>query len=311
MIVLVSFFSRAWTGARQSFSFWPVVLILWLLNTLVMIPLLLPLFLYLYNTLPDPYTLTVTTDPSLLGGSRPQDWEAMSISLYHDLMLPFATTAAGSLRRSLIYLPFIFFLALQPFWQAGLWNALRSHLTSTGRPVSSWQTFFRGVGQYGPASFRLALWLTPLWLGLWQLYSYTSNLFDEKAWGPMPATIIAIDVVLVLLFLASLITLTGDLARWQILFQSSEQGKSTLALLLKTVPQMFRRLAPLLVPRIILYSFSSALLFVITEVLSHYPAAGTNGIIRALFLQQAIIFILLFTRIAALFTTARQLDLYH
>ncbi|MBC9782962.1 hypothetical protein H1S01_00385 [Heliobacterium chlorum] len=309
MIVLVSFWSRAWTGARQSFSFWPVVLILWLLNTLVLIPLLLPLFLYLYNTLPDPYALSVTTDPSLLGGSRPQDWEAMSISLFHDLMLPFTTTAAGSLRRSLISLPLILYIALQPFWQAGLWNTLRSRLTSTGRSVRLWSAFFRGIGQYGPASFRIALWLTPLWLGLWQLYSYTSNLFDEKSWGPVQATIIAVDFILVVLFLASLISLIGDLTRWQMIFHPSEQGKPTITLLMQTVPQMIRQLAPLLVPRIILYGFSMALLFVITEVLDRYPAAGIKGIFTALFLQQAIILILFFTRIAALITTVRQVDL--
>ncbi|MZP28304.1 hypothetical protein GTO91_01015 [Heliobacterium undosum] len=322
-MILAHLWSIFRVGVRLSLSLWPVVLLTWLFQALLLIPLLLPLFSYLSHALPPPAALSVpgalsapagdgaagvSTALSLITGSRPRDWDAMQISLYHDLLLPFSSTAAGKLWQNLQWIPFLLFALLRPFWQAGVWSALRHRLVFPRHRKGLLRTFFEGVVRWGFASFQIALWLTPAWICLWWLYNSLSNRLDAIPLSPAASILMVGFFVMVMLTLVDLLNLVGDAARWRLVTSPAGEKRRLLGLLRSTASGLTRHLPPLLLTRFALNIVFLIALSLVLWALQHWPAQGIVGMTVAFLLQQAVVFLLIFSRLASSSATARYLQ---
>ncbi|MBM7865273.1 hypothetical protein GTO89_00635 [Heliobacterium gestii] len=322
VIFLAHLWSLSQTGLRLSFSLWPVALMTWLFQVILLLPLLIPLFSYLATALPPPAALSspatlsapvgdsaaaIPTALSLVAGSAPHDWDAMQISLYHDLMLPFSTTVAGSIWRTLQWMPLVLYLLLSPFWQAGIWSALRHRLVFPRHRSGLIKTFFEGISRRGLASFSLSLWLAPAWLFLWWLCQKTAGWIDAVPWSPLPAILIALLFVIVLMALVDLLTLFGDTSRWRLVAATSDRKGSALTVLLSTLSGLSRHMAFLLLIR---FSLQAAFLMgfcLVLWAIQHGPSRGITGVSGAFLLQQTAVFLLIFARLASIGATGGYL----
>ncbi|ABZ83033.1 conserved hypothetical protein [Heliomicrobium modesticaldum Ice1] len=302
------------SGIRLSLSLWPVALLTWLFQALLLIPLLIPLFSYLSHALPPLAALSVPGEPSaagvstalsLVAGSHPRDWDAMQISLYYDLLFPFSSTAAGKLWQNLQWIPFLLFALLRPFWQAGVWSSLRHRLVFPRHRKGLFRTFFEGVVCWGYASLQIALWLAPVWIGLWWLFDSLSNRFDAISWSPAASLLIA---GLSIMVIADLLGLVGDAARWRLVMSPAGEKRRLLGLLRSTASGLTRHLAPLLLARFALNIIFLIALSLMLWSLQQWPAEGITGMTGAFLLQQTSVFLLIFSRLALMGATARYLQ---
>lgn len=290
-----------------------------MLNILLLLPFVVPMFLYLLDVLPNldsrPSLIPVSehaieSSSTLMGGIHSNSWDAANLSVVHDLLLPFSTSGLANLLQALIYMPFVLFALLQPFWQAGILGVVNATSSVSVREHHQFRRFFEGIGRWGIACFGLSLFLLPFWLATWRLISSLSSVVTSRPWTLNQSVILWGATIFSSLFMLLSISLVGDMARLRFQNSSPQQKPNPVRILPNSFFLVARHFLPLSIIRVTIYLLSLLTIMALSYGLGYWKVVSTAGLIGAFIIQQMLVITLIWSRIASLSAMAAYVRNY-